>query len=79
MGMQGDGVNTTEDAVANILAGIDFGGNWDFLNQGTGGTSASGKAALLNAQLNRNKSRQRGWKECSCCLWRLARSYTQKE
>ena len=55
MGIQGDGVNTTEDAVANILAGIDFGGNWDFLNQGTGGTSASGKAALLNAQLNRNK------------------------
>lgn len=55
MGIQGDGVNTTEDAIANILGGIDFGGNWDFLNQGTGGTSASGKAALLNAQLNRNK------------------------
>lgn len=55
MPIQGDGVNTTEDTIANILGGIDFGGNWDFLNQGTGGTSASGKAALLNAQLNRNK------------------------
>lgn len=55
MPIQGDGVNTTEETIANILGGIDFGGNWDFLNQGTGSTSASGKAALLNAQLNRNK------------------------